>query len=234
MKSDNPKYTKFALCREMLETPGVIKAFDPAAAAGMASLVNPQAPLMLTGEGSSRIFPAKRARVEALRKSDSIIPFTEGATQAREYDLSGWNVLGASNSGRTRELVRLFKDLKAAGHKALGSVTAYDGSILSEVSTETFVLSCGGEDAVAATKSVVEQGMVWQAILGSLAGRSFPDPAKGADLVEEALTAEVPAGFASAAIGAKTIFFAGRNDGVAEELTLKTNEIVRKRSHCPR
>jgi glucosamine--fructose-6-phosphate aminotransferase (isomerizing) len=27
---------------------------------------------------------------------------------------------------------------------------------------------------------------------------------------------------------AGTIYFAGRNDGVAEELTLKTNEITRK------
>jgi glucosamine--fructose-6-phosphate aminotransferase (isomerizing) len=33
-----------------------------------------------------------------------------------------------------------------------------------------------------------------------------------------------------AAVKAPTIFFAGYNDGVAEELTLKTNEITRKKS----
>ncbi len=33
-----------------------------------------------------------------------------------------------------------------------------------------------------------------------------------------------------AAVKAPTIYFAGYNDGVAEELTLKTNEITRKKS----
>ena len=230
MRSDSSRYTKYALCREMLETPGVMRAFRPEAAAKLAALVDPAAPLMLTGEGSSRIFPAKRARVEALRKTDRLIPFTEGATQAGEYDLSGWNVLGASNSGRTRELIRLYRELRDAGHQRLGGVTAFDGSVLAEAATETLVLGCGSEDAVAATKSVVEQAMVWQAVLGSLAGREFPDAGDGADLVEQALTAEVPPAFADAMAGARTIFFAGRNDGVAEELTLKTNEIVRKPS----
>ncbi len=230
MNLKDEKYTKYALCREMMETPEVIRNFNPEAAAGLRALVDPKRPLMLTGEGSSRIFPAKRARIEALRKSDGVIPFTEGATQAMEYDLSGWNVLGASNSGRTRELIRLFRELKNAGHRSLGGVTAHAGTVLGDTADETLVLSCGNEDAVAATKSVAEQAMVWQALLASLAGRAFPDTEEGADLVHQALTAEVPAGFASAMAGARTIFFAGRNDGVAEELTLKTNEIVRKSS----
>lgn len=230
MKKENPRYTRYALCREMLETPGVMRSFIPEAASKLTNLVDPAAPLMLTGEGSSRIFPAKRVRIEALRKSDTLIPFTEGATQAGEYHLSDWNVLGASNSGRTRELIRLYRDLKAAGHSRLGGVTAFDGSVLSEAAAETLVLGCGTEDAVAATKSVVEQAMVWQAVLGSLAGRTFPDTGDGASLVEQALTTEVPPAFAEDMAGARTIFFAGRNDGVAEELTLKTNEIVRKPS----
>ena len=41
---------------------------------------------------------------------------------------------------------------------------------------------------------------------------------------------EIPVEFIDAACGAGTIYFAGYNDGVAEELTLKTNEITRKKS----
>lgn len=230
MNNKDEKYTRFALCREMLETPEVMRRFNPAAASPLSSLVKDRSKLLLTGEGSSRLFPAKRAIASALRKSGSIIPVTEGATQAMEYNLSSWGVLGTSNSGRTRELVRLFKTLKDKGHTRLGGVTAFSDTPLAAVSSSTLVLSCGPEDAVAATKSVVEQAMVWQAVCNSLDGRSFPETARGADAVAEALEVEVPEEFSSAMAKARTIFFAGRNDGVAEELTLKTNEIVRKPS----
>lgn len=230
MNNKDIKYTRFALCREMLETPGLMRSFDPAAAAPLVSLAYGSEKIMLTGEGSSRLFPAKRAIADALRNSGNIIPVTEGATQAMEYDLGSWGILGTSNSGRTRELVRLFKALKENGHARLGAVTAFSDTPLAAVSDETLVLSCGPEEAVAATKSVVEQAMVWQALCNSLNGRSFPDTAKAADAVAKALEVEVPVEFSSAMARARTIFFAGRNDGVAEELTLKTNEIVRKPS----
>ncbi len=228
-KTDN-KYTQFALCREMLETPEVIRQFQPEASRQLAELVDKSKPLMLTGEGSSRIFPAKRARKEALQSAGRTVPVTEGATQSLEYDLSGYTILGASNSGRTRELVRLFKSLKENGHSALGGITAFENTALEETCDKALVLSCGPENAVAATKSVVEQGMVWQAVLADIDGVTFPSTSEGANLVESALTTKVPEEFGKAMAGARTIFFAGRNDGVAEELTLKTNEIVRKQS----
>ncbi len=40
----------------------------------------------------------------------------------------------------------------------------------------------------------------------------------------------IPGDITAAAVKAPTIYFAGYNDGVAEELTLKTNEITRKKS----
>lgn len=230
MNSNDEKYTRFALCREMLETADVMRHFNPAAAAPLAALVSNTNKILLTGEGSSRLFPAKRAIASALRNSGSIVPVTEGATQALEYDLSSWGVLGTSNSGRTRELVRLFKALKAKGYTRLGGVSAFSDTPLAEVSNAMLVLGCGTEVAVAATKSVVEQAMVWQALFSTLDGRTFPDTADGADAVAQALEVEVPEAFSNAMAKARTIFFAGRNDGVAEELTLKTNEIVRKPS----
>jgi len=51
-----------------------------------------------------------------------------------------------------------------------------------------------------------------------------------ADAVEAALTMSIASEFTEAIANAGTIYFAGRNDGVAEELTLKTNEITRKKS----
>jgi glucosamine--fructose-6-phosphate aminotransferase (isomerizing) len=45
---------------------------------------------------------------------------------------------------------------------------------------------------------------------------------------EQAVTMSIDAELISKIAGAKTVYWAGRNDGVAEELTLKTNEITRK------
>ncbi|OPZ76301.1 MAG: hypothetical protein BWY77_01937 [bacterium ADurb.Bin431] len=45
-----------------------------------------------------------------------------------------------------------------------------------------------------------------------------------------ALTMPIDPAIIAAAAKAPTIYFAGYNDGVAEELTLKTNEITRKKS----
>jgi len=231
MNLKHERYARFALCREMLETPEVMRAFDPDAVAPLARLARSDAGLLLTGEGSSRIFPAKRARAAALRRPGRAgVPVTEGCTQALEYDLTDMVVLGASNSGRTKELVRLFKALKAAGHSRLGGITAFGGSPLTEVTDASLVLGCGPEEAVAATKSVVEQALAVQAVMAARNGTPAPKAAEGAEAVEEALGLPVPREFAEAMANSRTIFFAGRNDGVAEELTLKTNEIVRKSS----
>jgi glucosamine--fructose-6-phosphate aminotransferase (isomerizing) len=231
MNRTDEKYTRFALCREMLETPEVMRGFAASALASITAKLKGAETLLITGEGSSRIFPAKRARAAALRTPGPAgIPLTEGCTQALEYDLDNFAVLGASNSGRTKELVRLFGTLKAAGHSRLYGITANTGTPLEDASNAALVLNCGPEEAVAATKSVVEQAMAVQAVMAALNGTEFPDVSEGADAVEAALTAEVPKAFADAMAASRTIFFAGRNDGVAEELTLKTNEIVRKPS----
>lgn len=231
MNRIDEKYTQFALCREMLETPDVMRGFAASALVSITARLKGADALLITGEGSSRIFPAKRARAASLRAPGPAgIPLTEGCTQALEYDLDNIAVLGASNSGRTKELIRLFKVLKDAGHSRLCGITANTGTPLENASDAALVLNCGTEDAVAATKSVVEQAMAVQAVMAALNGTDFPDVSEGADAVEAALNVEVPKAFSDAMAASRTIYFAGRNDGVAEELTLKTNEIVRKPS----
>jgi glucosamine--fructose-6-phosphate aminotransferase (isomerizing) len=185
---------------------------------------------LLTGEGSSRIFPAKQAIAHALRSGDSLAIHTEAATQAAEYPLDRFAVCGVSNSGRTAEVIRLFQKLKDAGHPALFSITAHAGSKLESLAKTAFTLKCGGESAVAATKSVLEQALHHRALIDAVGGRKLDRSKLGAaaKAVEEALTTAIDPALVEKISKAGTIYWAGRNDGVAEELTLKTNEITRK------
>ena len=61
MNLEQSRYTKFSLCREMLELPDVIRAFDPAVLRPLVDAAQHYQRILLTGEGSSRIFPAKNA-----------------------------------------------------------------------------------------------------------------------------------------------------------------------------
>lgn len=232
MNLHEERYSRHALAREMLETAAVMRGFDPAAAVPWADSLAGAAALFFTGEGSSRIFPAKRAISEGLRAGFPLPMATEGATQALEYDLSRHAVLAASNSGKTKEVVRLFKTLGAKAHPHLYGVMAHAGAPLAGLSRRSHILACGPENAVAATKSVVEQALFYQALLARL--YKVPVPlaglAEAAAAVQAALEAPVRPAHVEAVAEAPVIYFAGRNNGVAEELTLKTNEITRKKS----
>jgi glutamine---fructose-6-phosphate transaminase (isomerizing) len=64
-----------------------------------------------------------------------------------------------------------------------------------------------------------------------VAGRNMAGDMAGLkDKVLAALTMPIDRSIVDAAVKARMIYFAGYNDGVAEELTLKTNEITRKPS----
>ncbi len=224
------KYSKYALCREMLETPGVIRSLDIPDLEVYAEALKKSGRAFLTGEGSSRIFPAKRAITQSLAAAEDFTLLTEGSTQAMEYHLGSMPVFGASNSGRTKELIRLFDKLKKEGHENLFGVTASKDSTLESYSRSTYVLGCGGEDAVAATKSVAEQALFYDALRAAASGKTLEGLEACADAVEKALTMEIPAEVTELLSGTGMIYFAGRNNGVAEELALKTNEITRKKS----
>jgi len=231
MDITDPKYNRFALVREMIETPDIVAAFDAAQADETAQAIRQAGRLFMTGEGSSRLFPAKNAMRLARQWGLDLNLATDGGRQALEYDLSDFAVFGASNSGQTKEVILLFQKLADAGHPLRFGLTANAGTRLESLSTKTYVLSCGKEEAVAATKSVVEQALFYHAMLAGLAGRdvggALPD---AATKVREALTLSIPEEMTAAIAQAGTIYFAGYNDGVAEELTLKTNEITRRKS----
>jgi glutamine---fructose-6-phosphate transaminase (isomerizing) len=231
MNSKDRKYTQFALSREMMDVADVVAKFDPARTRDVAKAVGGVGRLMLTGEGSSRIFPAKNAIRKAMTWGMGLQLATDGSRQASTYDLSKYAVFAASNSGRTKEVVSLAAKLQAAGHKHCYGLTANEGTVLAGHCADTFVLRCGWEQAVAATKSVAEQALFYQSIVSHVAGRNMAGDLAGLkDKVQAALTMPIDRSIIDAAVKARMIYFAGYNDGVAEELTLKTNEITRKPS----
>jgi glucosamine--fructose-6-phosphate aminotransferase (isomerizing) len=228
---DAAKYTQFALAREMMETPAILRNFKPSNTDNVARTIEQAGRLFFTGEGSSRIFPAKNTIMSSMRAGMDLQLAAEGGRQALEYHLEKYAVFGASNSGQTKEVIALFDALKKAGHRNLFGLTANKNTKLESLAAQTFLLSCGKEDAVAATKSVAEQALFYQSLLAQIQGRSLAGVLAGlADAFEAALSAPIDNEITQAIANAGTIYFAGRNDGVAEELTLKTNEITRKKS----
>lgn len=231
MNLTDPKYKNFALVQEMLQTPDLIAQFDFGQTVEMAEMVKQSGRLFLTGEGSSRIFPAKSLIYEVRRRGVELNVATEGSYQAQEYNLTDWVVFAASNSGQTKETVALFAKLIQEGHNKRLGMTANPGTKLCEMSNGSLVLSCGKEKAVAATKSVVEQALVYRSLLCNMYHCGCRHDAKNAaDLAQQVLNVEYDPTLIAKFANAPVIYFAGRNDGVAEELTLKTNEITRKKS----
>ncbi|MDR1485718.1 MAG: sugar isomerase [Planctomycetaceae bacterium] len=252
MNLKESRYSGYHLVCEMYDSLAVAANFDFSRTCGFARVIADNRKLLLTGEGSSRIFPAKnfiyQLRTNAIDVNLNVM--TEGCYQSLEYDLSDWSVVVASNSGQTGEAVALYRRLRELNHKRNFVVTAGTDTKLSELANETLVLSCGAERAVAATKSVVEQALVYLSILHNLksTGKNKNTCANNCNdkestnaeiksqlqemskLGRQVMDVEYDLGLIERFMEAETLYFAGRNNGVAEELALKANEITRKRS----
>lgn len=229
MKREEQKYGKYALVREMMDTVDVVKNFDPSQTKSILKEIKSAGKLLLTGEGSSRIFPAKNVIRRALTYGTDLTIVTDGSRQSAQYDLSKFAVFCASNSGRTKEIVLLAKKLASMGNNNRFALTANENTLLEEACRKTFILKCGWEQAVAATKSVVEQALFYESILWNLFNKTI-NLSELSEKVKAALTVPIDPEITKIAVNAHTIYFAGYNDGVAEELTLKTNEITRRKS----
>ena len=191
MNLKEKKYNKYALVREMMETPGIMRSFDPEVTESFVKNVRSKKGLFLTGEGSSRIFPAKRAIWSSLKKDFKLPVLTEGCTQSEEYNLNNWAVFAASNSGQTKEVIRLVNSLNKKKHNAIFGLTANQNTKLAEIATATHILKCGKENAVAATISVIEQGLFYDSLLRKLHGEKMEGLEDLSEKAEQALTNEI-------------------------------------------
>ena len=140
----------FSLVNEMFEAPEVLRRFDKDNVVEWAETIGVLRRLLVSGEGSSRIFPAKNLMDRALRTGCPWEIRTEGARQAAEYDLNGFVVLAASNSGQTREVIALLEKLSKDDIPCYG-VTATAGSRMTQVVADLRLLTCGEEKAVASS-----------------------------------------------------------------------------------
>ena len=231
MNINDPTYSSFSLVQEMMDTVQVIRNFDTHQTQELADEVRKTGRLFLAGEGSSRLFPAKNLIRKNLEAGTGIHIITEGCHQAAGYDLSDYTVFLASNSGRTKEVLLLAEKLSSKNHPSMFSFTSNPDSQLKQLSKQMIVYSCGQEKAVAATKSVVEQALLYESVLWHLTGVVGKSKCEQLSLaIEKTLTQSINPEIIQLASQAPTLYFAGYNDGVAEELTTKTNETVRKKS----
>ena len=222
-------YSKYHLVREMMETPEVIRGIDIDLVEAFLDQFQTEK-VLLTGEGSSRIFPAGKVRRDALENHYPVDIQIEGATQALEYRLDDYVVFLASNSGKTREVVKLIEKLKSQNHSGLCGIVSQDKSPVQLLADACYLLRAGDEKAVAATKTVVEQALFYDLLFRLKYGAKLPDLQRLGGLFEECLTMELPSEIIDGLAAADTIYWSGRTDGVAGELALKTNEITRKGS----
>ncbi|MFP4365741.1 MAG: SIS domain-containing protein [Bacteroidales bacterium] len=230
MTKNNSEYSRFHLVNEMNETVEYIKNLNHGSIQEFFGLPAEDLNLMLTGEGSSRIFPAKNSVHRRLSIERGPHIFTESSTDLANKNLRDFIVIGASNSGRTKELVNLFGKLKDSGHEHLYGLTCKHNSLLAKYSKKTAILDVGAEKAVAATKSVIAQALFYDIMLLEWHKNEKTDTRELSVLFEQALNCRVENRIIDSLCKANMIYYAGNNNGVAEELTLKTNEIVRKKS----
>jgi glutamine---fructose-6-phosphate transaminase (isomerizing) len=227
MKKDAPG---FNVIKEMFEASGTIRNFNPEAVKPFARLAEKYDVLFLAGEGSSRMFPAGHAAWLSLMHEGLARVFSAGSTEALLYELKDCAVFAATNSGRTKETVRLLKKLGNEGHKGLFAITGSPGTPVVDAANMSYILSCGMEKAIPATKSLIEQALFYHALLFEMAGISLDGLHETGKTFEESLSQDISPKLVKLTAEAPFIYFAGWNNGVAEELSLKAGELLRKKT----
>ena len=222
--------------QEMLESKVVMLNFDFNTTYNLAQKIG-NSRIIFTGMGSSLIFPGKQAKNRALNfnlKNKVEAYFASDLFQFTDF--SDTFVFLCSNSGKTKEVILLLDHVQKHGGKCIG-LTAVADSILAQRASEKIVLTCGFEKGVAATKSVVEQGLVYDSIIFNLAKIQGKDVDFeklknelniAAEAVEKNINAQLEDRLLTAMVDAQHYFMVGLENGVAEEITLKSYEIVRK------
>lgn len=222
--------------REMLETEQVCLNFDFNITKDLAKKIGNHR-IIFAGMGSSLIFPGKHAKNRAMKLGISNRVEAFFASDLFQYeDFSDTYVFLCSNSGKTKEVILLLEHIKSRGAKCI-AITAVADSILAQRSDEKIILTCGFEKGVAATKSVVEQGLVYDSLIYHLANNQGKNVdfevlknelVKTAEAVKNNINLKIEDSILDKLAVAKNYFIVGLDNGMAEEITLKSYEIARK------
>ena len=222
--------------KEMLESVDIIKRFDFDATESLAKEIGTKR-VIFTGMGSSVLFPARQAKSRAfeLNINNRVEEFF--ASDLLSYnDFSGTYVFLCSNSGMTKETILLLEHIKKRKAKYV-AVTAVSDSVLAKRCKEKIIMQCGFEKGIAATKSVIEQGLILDSLVLNLAKNqgkkiNFGKIKRYANGASKSIlwniNASAPNNMIDALAKASSIYFIGRKTGVADEITLKSHEIARK------
>lgn len=191
------------------------RAWAPLAEACAASLASP---LLIVGEGSSRLFPAALACALA-RRADLRIDHL-GGREASALDLARRQVLLVSNSGKTREVVDLAERMTT--HPRRLALVGQRGGRLMDVVPVSKALLDAPETTVAATVSVFAQALAIGHAVAEAGGLEIPLAALRT-AVERAFAAPLPP--KGAQLGrVRRVWWSGPESGCASELALKTME----------
>lgn len=186
--------------------------------------------VFITWEGSSRIFPWTYLQYLSRVYSYNQEIIVDGALQVNEYNLDNSTVIIWSNSWKTKECVLLADNLKKKSTTNSLLVSAHQGSLLSTMVDYCHILTCWSEKAVAATKSVIEQALFYDILFRELNWLPGLDLMYLANEIQKIMDSVVDNRVLDIIISSQSVYRSGPNNWVAEELVLKTNEIIRKKS----
>ncbi len=222
--------------QEMLDTKQVCLGFDFNVTKELANKIG-SSRIIFTGMGSSLIFPGKQAKNRALKLNIKNKVETYFASDLFQYnDFSDTFVFLCSNSGKTKEVILLLEHIKKHNGTCIAVTTVAD-SILAQRVDEKIILSCGFEKGIAATKSIVEQGLVYDSLIFHLSkneGKEVDfnslknDLNQTAQFIEENINLKLDDNTLNILSDSSHYFLVGLDNGVAEEITLKSYEVTRK------
>lgn len=222
--------------KEMLKSAEVLKRFDFSATEKLAKEIGSKR-IILTGMGSSVLFPAAQAKHRALELNiKNRIEVYLASELLSINDFSDSYVVLCSNSGMTKETILLQEHLKDRNAKHI-AITAVQDSILSKRCKNKLIMQCGFEKGVAATKSVVEQGLILDSLIFNLAKiqgkktnlqklKIAQSSASRCMLSNTSL--KIPEHMLITLAKAPSLYLIGRATGVGDEIALKSHEIIRK------
>lgn len=169
--------------------------------------------VLLVAEGSSRLMPGGLAQVLARRHGLHGRLAACGGREAQQLNLARVRLLLASNSGRSREPL--------AAARAVSqplALVGVPGGPMTSLGGPTRVLMPRPEASIAATASVYAQVLTVAEAVCVAAGDTAPIARLRAGV------AEALAAFPQPVLGVVRIFWCGGEDGLADELALKTAE----------